>query len=306
MMDRAAPELVAVMLVGVVAAGIGSAVVADLITGADGQGTDGQWVAENWTYEPYTVSEESAFGGNGSVNRTRFTIRAGTAQATPVYVIDARQDGPTVMVIAGLHGDEISSYRGANRITDWQIDRGTLVVIPEANRPAIADGTRWGEWGDLNRHFPAGEPPTSPLAAAIWAVVEEYDPDFLLDVHSSTGLSNPNRSLGQLLDPSYTGNATDTSETVAAFLNSHYVTDEMPELWRFETLPTGADGGRPMIAEKVAADRDTPAVILSVYDKPGKLIPIDQQIEWIQAAAHKYLELYGLIDPKNSPVRTRD
>lgn len=304
-LDRDSPQLLATVLVAIVATGAAAAVIADVV-GTDDTTDDAVaesgWRVGNWTYQSYTASADSPFGGDGAVNRTTFTIRAGTEQATPVYVIDAERDGPTAMVVAGIHGDEISAYRAGNRVKDWRIDRGTLVVIPEANRYGIEEGIRWGKWGDYNRHFPAGEEPTSPLATAIWTVVDRYDPDFLLDVHSSNGLSDPNRSVGQILDPSYTGDAANASETVAAFLNEHYVTAEMPELWQFETIPSGADGGRPMLKEKIAADRDTPAVIMSVYDKPGELIPISQQIEWVQAATHRYLEYYGLIDPANRPI----
>jgi predicted deacylase len=60
-----------------------------------------------------------------------------------------------MMVTGGIHGDEPAGYLAADEIATWAIDRGTLLVLPRANVPAIAFRTRNapGE-PDLNRTFP--------------------------------------------------------------------------------------------------------------------------------------------------------
>ncbi|WP_311136462.1 succinylglutamate desuccinylase/aspartoacylase domain-containing protein [Natronosalvus halobius] len=82
---------------------------------------------------------------------------AGTDRETTGYVTQAEVDGPTVVVLGGVHRNEVAGYTAAGKIADWEITAGTLVTIPEVNVAAIERGTRTDEEGtDLNRQFPEG------------------------------------------------------------------------------------------------------------------------------------------------------
>lgn len=68
-----------------------------------------------------------------------FSILAGTEHETTGYVRTAETDGPTVMVIGGIHDNEVAGYKAAAKVTDMAIERGQLVTIPRANVAAIMD-----------------------------------------------------------------------------------------------------------------------------------------------------------------------
>ncbi len=114
----------------------------------------------------------------------------GTTWATHYYVRDSGQPGPTVMIIGGLHGNEPAGAVAAAQIRHWPIQRGKLVILPRANQRALKVDRRFTpdvakELRDLNRNFPrkqTSETPRGPLATAIWKVVQETSPDWLLDL----------------------------------------------------------------------------------------------------------------------------
>jgi uncharacterized protein len=107
----------------------------------------------------------------------------------PAAVI-ARCDGPTVLLMAGNHGDE---YEGqvalGNLIRSLRPDEvaGRIIVLPAANFPAAMAGTRTSplDQGNLNRSFPGG-PDGSVTEQIAWFIEETVLPrvDVLLDLHS--------------------------------------------------------------------------------------------------------------------------
>ena len=121
-------------------------------------------------------------------SRTERTLMAGTPWETELYIISSPNDGPTLMVTGGIHGDEPAGYLAADEIATWAIDRGTLLVLPRANVPAIASRTRNAPGGpDLNRIFPGDKNgvKTGKLAAEILAVVDEFQPEWVIDLHEA-------------------------------------------------------------------------------------------------------------------------
>lgn len=122
-------------------------------------------------------------------------IAAGTPFETRWRAYDSEVEGPTVLVIGGVHGNEPAGHRAARQIATWPVDRGRLVVLPAANPPALAARTRRipgmdGDAGDLNRHFTVIDDevrPSGPAAPAIWTFVESIEPDVILDLHEGYG-----------------------------------------------------------------------------------------------------------------------
>lgn len=119
------------------------------------------------------------------------TIGTGTIE-TPWYVINSGVEGPTVLVVGGVHGNEPAGYRAAEQIRRWPIVKGKLVVIPQLNRLGLAANTRWlpdfrndRKLRDLNRNFPNEDrkSPQSPLAEAAWKFIEAHNPDWVFDLH---------------------------------------------------------------------------------------------------------------------------
>ncbi len=143
-----------------------------------------------------------AVSDNNGEGVTKKTLAPGSKYATDLYIIDSGKPGPVVMIVGGVHGSETAGYTAAAKVKNWKIDKGTLLVLPQANRRAIAEHVREisGE-GNLNRLFPdsKGETPKHTLASAIWSAVKQYDVDWLMDMHEGIDYAKTSSSVGQSL-----------------------------------------------------------------------------------------------------------
>jgi hypothetical protein len=77
-----------------------------------------------------------------------------------VYHIHGREDGPTLLIIGGIQGDEPGAFLSADLYSDLSLEKGNLIVVPRANLKSIILAER-GADGDMNREFhekPSGEP----------------------------------------------------------------------------------------------------------------------------------------------------
>lgn len=153
------------------------------------------------------------------------TLLEGSPLETDLYINEGVKDGPTVMIVGGVHGNETAGYVAADGIANWEINKGTLLVIPRANQKAIAASSRNAPGGkDLNRAYP-GDPEGSNeerLAAAIFGVMTEYEPEWLLDLHEARDfhLANPRR-LGQTLITYPTFEGYEMAELVVDKINGY-------------------------------------------------------------------------------------
>ncbi|MEM9458071.1 MAG: succinylglutamate desuccinylase/aspartoacylase family protein [Myxococcota bacterium] len=75
----------------------------------------------------------------------------------PLHVFDAEQPGPTALIQAGIHGDEIAGVHALQELLEEEIrpTHGRLIVVPVMNPPAYRARQRMSPGGlDLNRCFP--------------------------------------------------------------------------------------------------------------------------------------------------------
>ncbi|MGI6413174.1 MAG: M99 family carboxypeptidase catalytic domain-containing protein [Syntrophomonadaceae bacterium] len=136
--------------------------------------------------------------------REKVVLAPGTKWATDLYIIDSGIPGPVVMIVGGVHGSEIAGIRAATKMKDISIERGTLLVLPEANKRAVEVKKRTGPGGsDLNRNFPktSNSNPSTTLSRAIYDVVKKYKVDWLMDMHEGFDyyLNPATDSVGQTL-----------------------------------------------------------------------------------------------------------
>lgn len=141
---------------------------------------------------------------SATVSRKVIKLAAGTKYQTNLYVIKSSKPGPVVMITGGVHGNETAGYKAAALVKDYSITRGTLLVIPQANKLADEKHVRYlSSMGDLNRDFPrtSKESADNTLARAIYKVVKDYDVDWLMDMHEGYDYSTnkANSSVGQTL-----------------------------------------------------------------------------------------------------------
>lgn len=251
-----------------------------------------------------SASAASVVGGaiqndGGSVSRDTVVIREGTAEETTAYVVTADTEGPTALVVGGMHGNETAGYTAAGQIADWTIDAGTLVVIPESNAVAIERGTRNDEEGNnLNRQFLEGETPETALARDIWNVVSEYDPDIVIDLHESTGIyaGDPMDGVGQAIFRSDSTEAVEAAADAVGYVNRNYVND--PNL-AFQTGPFSAPDTDPsgLLTHKAARDLDADGFLAETVSTD---VELQTRVQWHTAIVERLLEDELLLDDSGS------
>ena len=114
----------------------------------------------------------------------------GTSQELEVFKISGRFEGPTVMLLGGIHGNEPGAYLSADLYTTVSLKRGNLIVVPRANFLSIIHNRR-GNDGDMNRKF-AGIRPNDPEKNVIDVLKSLMaESDVLLTLHNGTGFYRP-------------------------------------------------------------------------------------------------------------------
>ncbi len=125
----------------------------------------------------------------------------------PVHVFDADAPGPTALIQAGIHGDEIAGVHALEELLEEEIrpTRGRLIVIPVMNPPAYRVQQRAPIGGlDLNRCFPGdaeAEERELRLAHSFMELVRDERPDLMATLHESKKRYSPEvvPSFGQTL-----------------------------------------------------------------------------------------------------------
>jgi len=143
--------------------------------------------------------------GRAAFHIGKHSIAAGTRQTvelpvsvlsdhTPVtmsvHVVHGKQDGPTIFISAGIHGDEVIGVEIVRRLLrapNLKTLRGTLIVVPIVNAFGFFNHSRYlPDRRDLNRCFPGSE--GGSLAARLaYIFVKEVlaKSDMGIDLHSA-------------------------------------------------------------------------------------------------------------------------
>ncbi|MCP8894931.1 succinylglutamate desuccinylase/aspartoacylase family protein [Shinella daejeonensis] len=156
--------------------------------------------------------------------------------------------GPTLLLMAGSHGDEYEGQAILTRLIqtlDYRAISGRIIVLPAANLPAAMEGTRTSplDAGNLNRCFGDmfSDSPTSRIANYITNVILPMC-DVVFDFHSG----------GSSLDylpctyASVSGDSQTVAQTLAAleFMNA-------PIAWIHKGIPQGPEAGRAAYRQDV-------------------------------------------------------
>ena len=125
----------------------------------------------------------------------------------PVHVFEAEVDGPTAIVQAGIHGDEVAGVHALYELLEAEVrpTAGKLIVVPVMNPPAYRARLRMPIGGlDLNRCFPGdAQAPEREirLAARFMALVQDERPALCVTLHESKKRFRPDivPSFGQTI-----------------------------------------------------------------------------------------------------------
>jgi len=116
-------------------------------------------------------------------------ICAGTDYETPVYIIKTDSKEPTIMIVAGTHGNEKAGIKAIEYLKEnINIEKGTLIIIPRANILACDENLRcFPAEINLNRVYPGNPQGNSveKLAYEIFNLMKKYDIDIIVDLHES-------------------------------------------------------------------------------------------------------------------------
>ncbi len=109
----------------------------------------------------------------------------------PLHIFDAERAGPTALIQAGIHGDEIAGVHALEELLEEGVypDQGRLLIVPIMNPGAYRARERKAVGGlDLNRSFPGNaqsEHREQRLARKFMDLVEQEKPDLMATLHES-------------------------------------------------------------------------------------------------------------------------
>lgn len=125
----------------------------------------------------------------------------------PVHVLQADREGPTAIIEAGIHGDEIAGVHALSELLEEGIApaAGKLLIIPVMNPPAYRARQRMRPGGlDLNRCFPGDAEAAEPerrLARRYMDLMIAEKPALVATLHESLKRYHPEvpASFGQTI-----------------------------------------------------------------------------------------------------------
>jgi hypothetical protein len=213
---------------------------------------------------------------------------AGMDITLDVTDIDSGNEGPTALIVGGVHGDEEAGYLAAEEMLDWEPDAGRLVILPKANPVAIAHESRTTDFGDLNRAFSASSGPTTPLSEAIWGIVEQAEPDIVLSLHEARGIYDTSSSVGQAVFRSPTAEATAAARMGINRANKTIRRRELMFDIGHITPPGNSTSG--LLTEKTTYDLGLPSFIVETYEE----VPLETRIKWQKKTTRGILDYFDI------------
>ena len=128
-------------------------------------------------------------GARAAVELPVADLYTGTSLSMPVKIVNGKRAGPTLVVSAAIHGDELNGIAIIKRLLKRKALsslRGTLIAVPVVNVHGFLDLSRYlPDRRDLNRSFP-GSPKGSIAARTAHTFVTEIvsRADFGIDLHT--------------------------------------------------------------------------------------------------------------------------
>ncbi len=110
-----------------------------------------------------------------------------------LHKLESSQQGPTILVIGGIQGDEPGGFNAASLlVTEYSIHSGNVWVVPNLNFPSIIHRSR-GIYGDMNRKFADIKPddPEYDIVEKIKAIILDKRVDIVLNLHDGSGFYRP-------------------------------------------------------------------------------------------------------------------
>lgn len=228
---------------------------------------------------------------SAATSRTVETLNTVSGNTTKMYELDADESGETVLLVAGIQGGEPAGVRAAERLSSADVNAGTLVVIPRANKYALERGSYNGKHGNLNRLFPPGRPPESELAKVLWNVVESVAPDTVIDLHSSKGVYRRSPDgVGQAVFRSHSERAAARASHAATETNAAF---DLSDSREFVVTPMSyaESGPSDLFTEKTALDAGADSYLVEAY----RGLPLSDRAAQLERLTRELLRATGVL-----------
>ena len=137
----------------------------------------------------HILGEAIGLGESREINFNVAKLHTTTSVEVPVIIERSKKPGPTVLITAGIHGDEVNGVEIVRQIIAKGINKpkkGTVICIPVINIFGFLHMDReFPDGRDLNRMFPGTK--TGSLASRVaYKLINEIVPqvDLILDYHT--------------------------------------------------------------------------------------------------------------------------
>lgn len=137
----------------------------------------------------HILGEAISLGNSREINFNAAKLHTTTSVEVPVLIERSKKPGPTVLITAGIHGDEVNGVEIVRQIVAKGINKpkkGTIICIPVINIFGFLHMDReFPDGRDLNRVFPGSK--NGSLASRVaYKLINEIVPqvDFILDYHT--------------------------------------------------------------------------------------------------------------------------
>lgn len=121
-------------------------------------------------------------------------LPTGTLIEIPVYVFNGKEQGPTILLQGGLHGDEVNSVELVRRMLidkSYKIHKGCVIVVPLLNIFGFLSLSRDMHGKDVNRSFPGTKSGSLASRLAYYLMKEiTANVDFGIDYHTGGAQRN--------------------------------------------------------------------------------------------------------------------
>ncbi|MGE3822362.1 MAG: succinylglutamate desuccinylase/aspartoacylase family protein [Isosphaeraceae bacterium] len=205
----------------------------------------------------------------------------------PILTLRGRSDGPHVLIVAGVHGDEFEPISAVRRLAgalEGEVGAGRLTLVPVANLSAFRLGARVGEDGlDLARTCPgrADGSITERVAQELSRLIQSSDA--LIDLHNGGLRLSVTPLAGYMLHPDF--EILNTQRRMARAFGP-------PIVW-------GTDPGLEGRTLSVARDAGVPAIYVE-YLGGGAFNPIARDA--LTAGCRSVLADLGITDEAPPPL----
>jgi len=137
----------------------------------------------------HILGESILLGESRKINFNVAKLHTTTSVEVPVLIERSKKSGPTILITAGIHGDEVNGVEIVRQIIAKGINKpkkGTIICIPIINIFGFLHMDReFPDGRDLNRMFPGTK--TGSLASRVaYKLMREIVPqvDLIIDYHT--------------------------------------------------------------------------------------------------------------------------